>query len=325
MHQIRKRSFQLPLRSPFHLAKRLVAVIGLLIFVGAVWGEPVFALAPPKPIVFINKIKPVELAEVLTYPARIEPRIRASVVAEADGVVTRIIAPLGKPVKAKSGLLVIRNSDPVYQYAPMIVTSPVAGVVSRVEVTEGSRVARGDKLVLVTVPSDVSVVVQVPAQDLRSIHPGSTAELTIPGEMSLSGPIKLKVKGLSPFVDPGTGTAACELEPVSSKDSFKSLPPAGAIARVTFRVNVRTGISITDNAITYRGKDPYVRVVRDGKSRLVAITAGRKQGGMIEVLKGLREGDNVVERTSGFIADGEAVDVQDEHPDTAAGAGKKKL
>ena len=155
----------------------------------------------------------------------------------------------------------IRNTDPIYEYAPMVVTSPVSGVVSRVDVTEGSRVARGDKLVLVTEPSQVRVVVEIPAQDVRSIERGQIADLSLPGHIvdpaagESKDNVQLKVKGLSPFVDPQTGTASCELEVANGKQNFKNLPPAGAIARVTFKVNIHKGFSVSDDAITYRGKN----------------------------------------------------------------------
>ena len=279
--------------------------------------SPASAAKPPKPVVYVQKLSSAELSETLTYPARVEPRIKAEVASEADGIVSKINAPLGTRVKAKTPLLVIRNTDPVYQYAPQVVTSPVAGVVSRVDVTEGSRVSRGDKLALVTDPAQVRVVVEIPAQDVRSIHQGQSAELKIPGDTS-DEITTLKVRGLSPFVDPATGTASCELElapPLKLKkgESVKAatlLPPAGSIARVTFKANVRKGLSIDENALTYRGRDPFVRIVRDGKAVMVPITMGRKQAGMVEVLKGLKAGDQVVQRSSGFISDGESVTIE---------------
>ncbi len=277
---------------------------------------PAFAAKPPKPIVYVQKVESTELSETLTYPARVEPRIKAEVASEADGIVSKINAPLGTRVKAKTALLVIRNTDPVYQYAPQVIVSPVAGVVSRVDVTEGSRVARGDKLALVTDPAQVRVVVEIPAQDVRSIHQGQLAELKIPGDVS-DELTPLKVRGLSPFVDPATGTASCELElaPASkaakgSKKSTAPLPPAGSIARVTFKANVRKGLSVDEGALTYRGHDPFVRIVREGKAVLVPITLGRKQAGMVEILKGVNVGDQIVQRSSGFVSDGESVTVE---------------
>ncbi len=258
-----------------------------------------------KPVVFARTIQLTELNEVLNYPARVEPSIRASINADADGVVTKIIAPLGSAVRAGAALLVIKNTDPVYQYAPMRVTTPVAGVVSHVEVTEGSRVSRGDKLALVTDPDQVRVMIELTAEDLRLVRPGMQAELKVPG--SSVAPVTLKVRGVSPFVDPSTGTAACELQ-LAAKGA--QLPPPGVIARVSFKANLRQGISITDSALTYRGKDPFVRVVENGKAKLVPVMLGRKQAGYVEILKGLKAGDALVERTSKFVAEGEEVEVE---------------
>jgi multidrug efflux pump subunit AcrA (membrane-fusion protein) len=270
-----------------------------------------------KPVVFVQEAKLTDLSEVLTYPARVEPKIKASVIAEADGVVTKIIAPLGTTVKARSSLLVIRNTDPVYQYSPMTLQSPVSGVVSRVDVTEGSRVSRGDKLLMVTDPEQARVVVEVTAQDLASIRPGIEAELALPSQ-PMSDAIKLRVKGLSPFVDPATGTAACELELLKAKGATNRLPPPGIIGRVTFRVNSRQGFSIPDSALTFRGKDPYVRIVSDSRgqenakwvAKLVPVVIGRKQAGSVEIVKGLKTGDRIVERANGFVSDGEEVEIK---------------
>lgn len=269
-----------------------------------------------KPLVFVKKAEITELSEILTYPARIEPRIRATVVAEADGVVTKILAPLGSVVKAGQRLVVIKNTDPVYRYAPMSITAPVAGIVSQVEVSEGSRVARGDKVALVTDPTQARVTVEVTADDIKSIRPGLEAEMQLPGIGAEK--VKLKVRGMSPFVDPSTGTASCELELADGKSG--KLPPPGVIARVSFKANVRKGISLPDSVITYRGKDPYVRIIDGGKAKLIGVVIGRKQAGEVEILKGLKVGDVVVERTSKFVADGEDVEIQEKAQDKTGDA-----
>jgi multidrug efflux pump subunit AcrA (membrane-fusion protein) len=270
-----------------------------------------------KPVVFVLEAKPSELSDLLTYPARVEPKIKAAVIAEADGVVSRIHTPLGTRVATNSPLLVIRNTDPVYQYAPMVVQSPVSGVVSRVDVTEGSRVSRGDKLLLVTDPENARVVVEVTAQDLASFRPGLEGHLALPNQTG--GSIKIRVKGLSPFVDPATGTASCELELVKEKGGANRLPPPGVIGRATFRVNIHNGFSLPDSALTFRGKDPYVRVVNGTKAKLVPVTLGRKQAGFVEIVKGLSQGDRVIERASGFVADGEEVEIKSASTDEKQG------
>ena len=151
------------------------------------------------------------------------------------------------------------------------------------------------------------VVVEVTAEDVRQIHQGLLAELQVPGPHE-SAPIRLRVRGISPFVDPATGTASCELELANAKSA--QLPPPGVITKVSFRANVRKGISLPDSVVTYRGKDPFVRIVDGGHAKLIGVVLGRKQGSEVEILKGLKPGDVVVERTSKFVGDGEEVEIQ---------------
>jgi multidrug efflux pump subunit AcrA (membrane-fusion protein) len=289
-------------------------------------GASSWAAKESTPIVFVKKAELQTLSNILSYPARVEPRIQASVLADADGVVSKITSPLGQKVKVGQKLLVIRNMDPVYEYAPMSVTSPVAGVVSQVFITEGSRVNRGDKLILITDPTQVRVSVEIAAQDLSEIHQGLKGELNLPGQ---EDSVAVVVKGISPFVDPATGTASCELEitkkssvvsktskKVTSQIAHSISPLPGILGRVSFRVKEHQAFLVSESAVTYKGKDRYLRLVEKGKAKLVPVTLGASQFDKVEVTKGLKPGDQIIERTSAFISDGEAVQVEadTEHP-----------
>ncbi len=261
-------------------------------------------------VVFVKTISQTKIFDSLDYPARIEAKINALILAESDGVVSKIIKPLGTVVRKSDKLVIIQNTDPVYQYAPMAIENVVSGVVSQVFVTEGSRVAKGDRLMLVTDPAQLKVIVEIPASDLNLLHRGDEAELTQDHHTW-----KAKIKGMSPFVDPSTGTANCELEFVKNQ-SEKTRPPAGALVRLDFKAGARNGYSISDSAVFYRGKDTFVRVVRNKHAFLQAIKIGKKQFGSVEVISGLKDRDQVVERASGFISDGEEVKVEGDEPET---------
>src|SRR6476620_749929 len=73
------------------------------------------------PVVFVETLKKSELFETLTYPARIVPKVNTTILAELDGVVRRIHAPLGQAVGRKTRLMTVSHTDPVYQYAPVLV------------------------------------------------------------------------------------------------------------------------------------------------------------------------------------------------------------
>lgn len=264
-----------------------------------------FAPQDQRQIVYVRKAEKRPLSDQLLYPARVMPKVNAAVLADTDGVISSIRAPLGSRVKARAVLMTLRNIDPAYQYAPLSVLSPVAGVVGQIEVSEGSRVSRGDRLLVVTDPDRIRVTIEVPAHELKKIKPGLSGELRLPGQDQI---ISLNVKGISPFVDSATGTAHCELQ-VDRVPEGVALAP-GLVGRVTFKTNPRMGFVVPDSAIAFAGKAAFVRLVVDGKAQKVPATLGRRQGGSTEILTGLTEGAIVIERASGSLANGEDVDPQ---------------
>lgn len=258
------------------------------------------AAIPKTPVVMVKPAQRTELFDVLSYPARLVPQINATVLAESDGVVSQILTPLGQSVKRGQKLFVIRHTDPVYQYAPVVIRAPVSGIVSAVKVTEGARVTRGEKLAAITDPSRNRIVVEIAGSDIPFVSKGLGGEFRVDGT---DKPLSATVLGVSPFVDPATGTATCELE-------FKGVLSPGTVGRVSFKINSRKGFSIPDQAVVYKGDETFVRVVSEGKARRVPIALGKKQSGFVEVTKGLNEGDQIIERSSGFVADGEQVTVE---------------
>lgn len=268
---------------------------------------PLSALAAPLPpiSVFVGKASIQPIYNVLTFPARVESRVNAIVRSEAAGAVTRILKPLGSHVRRGETLAIIKHTDPVYEYAPMKVIASVSGVVSEVQVTVGSLVNSGDAIVTLTDPHQLRVVIEVAALDLAAVRAGLKGELIVPG---LATPLVAEVQGVSPAIDPMLGTAGAELKVQNAKQIV-----AGMVGRVQFKVNKRDGFLVPDFAIVYRGDDAFVRLVKDGKAVKVPVKLGERRQGQVEVLKGLSEGDVVVNRASRFVADGAAVQVETAH------------
>ncbi len=265
--------------------------------------------AKPLAVVFAQTVKAEELFDALTYPGRVTPKVSTTILAETDGIVSRILAPLGQSVKKNQKIMTITHTDPVYQYAPTPIFAPVSGIVSSMSITEGTQVSRGDKLALVTDPSQIRINVEVPAQDLARLHRGMEGEFKLP---NLDSSIVIKIRGISPFVDPATGTATCELDIVPQKGPENQLPmiSPGVIGQVSFKANDRKGIAIPEYAVFYKEKDPFVRVIKDGKAKQFAVTLGKRNRGTVEILKGIDDGAQLVERTSRYIMDDEKVNVQ---------------
>ena len=90
---------------------------------------------------------------------------------------------------------------------------------------------------------------------------GMEGEFKIP---TVDQPVKVKIRGISPFVDPATGTATCELD---LSEKLTNPLPAGVIGQASFKANDRKGISIPEFAIFFKGADPFIRIIQDGKAK----------------------------------------------------------
>ncbi|MBC7690844.1 MAG: HlyD family efflux transporter periplasmic adaptor subunit [Methylotenera sp.] len=264
--------------------------------------HPVLAVPQPPATVSVIQIKKVELSESLLYPARVVPKVNSVILAETDGVISKIQSPLGQSVSSGARILTISHTDPVYQFAPFRVNSPISGVVSSLEVTEGTQVSKGQRLGAVTDPKKVRFNIEIPASDLAYVSRGMKGVFQIAGRDEV---VPVVIRGVSPFVDPATGTASGELEP----DGKSALVSPGLVGQVSFKANLHQGFSIPEHAIIYKGDATFVRLVKDGKTLLTPVKLGRRQRGTFEITGGLEVGMSVIERASRYIADGDAVQV----------------
>jgi multidrug efflux pump subunit AcrA (membrane-fusion protein) len=258
----------------------------------------------PKGIVFVHKTEAAPIFDQLIYPAKVIPQVNTVILAETDGIVTKIFAPLGQSVKNRQRMMLISHTDPIYQYAPMAVVASINGVVSSMDVTEGTQVIKGQRLAAVTDPKKIKISIEVPAQDLAFLTRGMLGEFR---PMGSTAQVPVKIRGLSPFIDPATGTASCEIE-VDGKD--KTLLTPGLLGQASFKANQHEGISIPDYALFYKGSDTYVRVIEGDRAKQVPVVLGRRQRGFVEITKGLAANALLVERASRYVGDGEAVTVE---------------
>jgi multidrug efflux pump subunit AcrA (membrane-fusion protein) len=264
-------------------------------------------VAEPLAVVSGKAMNVEDISDVLSYPARLVPKVNSVVLAESDGVIGRIPVSLGERVHPRQTLIVLNHTDPIYKYAPLAAYSPIEGVISSIEVSEGAQVAKGQRLATVTDPRKLRVMIEVPAEDLASLKAGAAAELTIDGTAT---PMPVRLKGVSPFVDPNTGTASCEF----ALDTARYPIAPGVVGRLSLKVRPRKGIRIPEYAIIYRNQAPFARIFENGKIRFAAIKLGRKQEGQVEILGGILPNEILIERASRFVAEGEAVQLEQDKP-----------
>ena len=258
--------------------------------------------------VFVQIAKKKEISDIFTYPGRVIPKVSAVILAENQGIVGEISSQLGDKVKRNQVVAKVKHLDPSYQYQAMRLRSPVSGIVSKVFTNPGGQVAKGDKIIQIIDPAKTKILIEVVSRDLPSIKKGMPGIFYAGAEKR---PYKIKITGLSPIVDPATGTATAELSLEDNRNTTTPITP-GILGKVEFKTNVRQGFMFPQNVLSYKGNESQVKIVsKDGsKVSRVPVKIGLKSRGEIEILSGVKEGDYLIERTSGFIKEGAKVAIQ---------------
>ncbi|MBI4444277.1 MAG: efflux RND transporter periplasmic adaptor subunit [Acidobacteria bacterium] len=186
-----------------------------------------------------------------------------------------------------------------------VITSPVSGFVARRELDPGAWVTPNSSFISVVDINPVRLVANIVEKDLRRLARGLTAEVEVdayPGEKFLG-----RVTRVSPVLDPATRTAPIEVE-VSNNDL--RLKP-GMYARVHFVVERRDQTLVVPAMalVTQDGVRGVFIAENAATARFHPVQIGLEQGQHVEILSGLKEGDQVITTGASALRDGATINV----------------
>ena len=201
------------------------------------------------------------------------------------------------------------------------IVSPINGVVSERMVEGGQAVNIGEELFTVVNTQFLELAGQVPIEDAARIRPGMEVIFTLdshPGE---------EFRG---SVD--------RIEPVANLQTrqvglYMRLPnPGGRLLAGQFATGrivgerIRDALVIPETAVRGSGSDTYVLAIQGGQVVRRAVTLGPRDAttGLVAVVSGLSEGEQVIAAPSGTIAPGTRVRIRGEQAAPAAGAGREE-
>jgi hypothetical protein len=81
----------------------------------------------------------------------------------------------------------------------------------------------------------------------------------------------------------------------------------GASATATVELARRTGVTLPLSAVSYDNQGAYAQIVVDNIVRERRLTTGILGSDEIEVVDGLKEGDQVVAKAGSFVHDGDRI------------------
>ena len=215
---------------------------------------------------------------------------------------------------AQAGLAIARKLDPqeaktlaesVNRYdksdgIPII--APEAGVVSRPPVTSGQMVADLDPIVELIDPSSIYVEASIPVDELHLISPGMPANVT--SGLSPGVAFPAQVGAFIPSFDASSATTPVRLDFTGSE----SIPEIGAPveARIVTS-NIPDALAIPSTALFQDvGQNRYHVFVAgtDGRAHRVNVTIGVHDGPRVQVLDGIKAGDQVITSGGYALSDG---------------------
>lgn len=188
------------------------------------------------------------------------------------------------------------------------VTAPFAGVITERNLEQGGLVMAGSsgasaKALFVIAQSDtVRIFVNIPENAATAVSAGLPATVTVrdqPGR-ELEG----RVSRVSLALDPATRTMVAQVDVPNV--GRKLLP--GMYAQVTIATRRAVpSILIPANALVIRADGPQVATVVDGKVHFTLLKLGRDLGTELEVISGVRDGEQVVINPSDDVVEGATV------------------
>jgi membrane fusion protein, copper/silver efflux system len=182
--------------------------------------------------------------------------------------------------------------------APDVVTfrSPVSGVVVEKQALKGLHVTPGQSLYRVADLSVVWVEADVYERELSGVRVGAWATVTVdayPGERFTG-----RVIYIYPYLDEKTRTNRARFEFTNRRGRLKP----GMYANVELRWTGGMAFTVPTNAVLDSGQEQVVFVAQgDGMFEPRHVKVGRRAGDAIEILEGLRDGEQVATGAAFFL------------------------
>ena len=179
------------------------------------------------------------------------------------------------------------------------VTSPAAGIITRIGAKQGDRLQAGTPVVEIAVGSHLVARLGVEPEDIRSVKTGVPVKLR--SVFGREETIDSRLDEIHAIINPATRLVDA-LVPIPA-DRTDGLVIGGSLS-ADIQIAARTGLTVPRNAVLKDEQGAYLFRVADGKAVRVAVTTGWKSDQRIEIAGGLKAGEMVVSVGNYELSDG---------------------
>lgn len=221
---------------------------------------------------------------------------------ESAKAVTREQALRNAEGQMRSARGKLRGAEASVSYTE--IRSPIDGVVTDRPYFEGEMTAAGTPLLTVMETSSLLAKAHLPQEDAQQLKTGDAASVRVTG---VDDPIQGKVALISPALDAGSTTVEVWIK-IPNKDS--SLKP-GTAARVAISAKTIKGALTIPNSSLLKEESgqKYVMVVENSAARKRDVQTGIADGEDVQIVEGIKAGDQVITEGSYGIEENTKVKV----------------
>lgn len=248
-----------------------------------------------------------ELQDYLEFGGDVSAKTNIDVLPDTSGKISEVRVKIGDIVEKNEVIAYVDPSRPGMNYEPSPVKAPISGTVTTVNVTAGNMVSPQIAVARISKTESLQIGMNVPERYVSKIKQNQKAYLRFdayPGEI-----FPARISEISPVLDQTSRTMAVKLVLVNEDPRIK----AGMFARIKLITDTRTDtVKIQEAAVITRFDETFVFVVQNGEKTTVSkvmVKPGIKVDDKIEILAGLKAGDEIVIKGQTLLEDGSAVNV----------------
>lgn len=180
------------------------------------------------------------------------------------------------------------------------VKAPVAGEITRRNAVVGSIAsAAGQPMFTIIRDGALELLADVAEIDLMRLQPGQKVGMVAVGAPErLGGTIRL----VEPTIDVATRLGRARIT-IDQPDGVRS----GMFVDAEILVAERETVAVPVTAVGSNGAGSTVMKVVDGTVLRAVVKTGIRDGGWVEILEGISEGDTVVTKAGAFVRDGDRI------------------
>ena len=180
------------------------------------------------------------------------------------------------------------------------IKTPVAGTVASRNARVGAIAnGNGDPLFTIIRNSQLELVVDVSESDITKISIGQKARISLSGSREkLAGTVRL----VAPIVDSVTRLGAVHIS-IDEGDKAR----AGMYGSAEIIIRQEEGVALPLTAVNTDENGSSARKVENGVVKFVNVETGIQDGAYVEILKGLKAGEDVVAKAGAYVRDGDRI------------------